>query len=163
MDKSRTINVFFCGTGGQGVLTAAEILGRAALLEGYHVKKSEVHGMAQRGGSVESHLRFGKTVYSPLIPGGGADFLVSFHKDESMRLKEILRPSGEDLTGYIDKGAHLEQGAKYLNTYLLGVLSARLPIKESNWLMALEAAFKNKNLEENIAVFQKARKEVRLS
>ncbi|MCX5707518.1 MAG: indolepyruvate oxidoreductase subunit beta [Candidatus Omnitrophica bacterium] len=163
MNKSQTINVFFCGTGGQGVLTAAEILGQAALLEGYHVKKSEVHGMAQRGGSVESHLRFGKTVYSPLIPQGGADFLVSFHKDESTRLKEILRPGGEDLTGYIDKGAHLEQGAKYLNTYLLGVLSERLPIKENNWLKALEAAFKNKNLKENIAVFQKARKEVRLS
>jgi indolepyruvate ferredoxin oxidoreductase, beta subunit len=160
MNKSRTINVFFCGTGGQGVLTAAEILGQAALLEKYHVKKSEVHGMAQRGGSVESHLRFGKTVYSPLIPFGQADFLVSFHKDEAMRLKKILRPGGEDLTGYIDKGVHLEQGEKYLNTYLLGVLSARLPIKENNWLKALEAAFKNKNLEENIAVFKKARKEV---
>jgi indolepyruvate ferredoxin oxidoreductase, beta subunit len=163
MNKSQTINVFFCGTGGQGVLTAAEILGQAALLEGFHVKKSEVHGMAQRGGSVESHLRFGKTVYSPLIPSGQADFLVSFHKDEAMRLKKILRPKGVDLTGYIDKGAHLEQGTKYLNTYLLGVLSAHLPIKESNWLKALEAAFKNKNLPENIAVFQKARKEVRLS
>ena len=116
MNKDKTINVFFCGTGGQGVLTAAEILGRAALLQGFHVKKSEVHGMAQRGGSVESHLRFGKRVFSPLIPKGRADFLVSFYKEEGLRLKDALSPSGVDLTEYIDKGSHLEQGAKYLNT-----------------------------------------------
>ncbi len=57
--KTGTVNILFCGTGGQGVLSAAEICGWAALFAGCHVKKSEVHGMAQRGGSVESHLRFG--------------------------------------------------------------------------------------------------------
>jgi indolepyruvate ferredoxin oxidoreductase beta subunit len=162
MNRPDTTNVLFCGTGGQGVLTASEILGRAALLEGFHVKKSEVHGMAQRGGSVESHLRFGKSVFSPLIPEGKADYLVSFYKDESLRLKHFLKPGGIDLTGYIEKGSSLEQGHKFLNTYLLGALSAYLPIKERNWLIALEEAFRNKNLKENIAVFQKARKEVRL-
>ena len=161
MNKSEVINVFFCGTGGQGVLTAAEILGQAALLEGFHVKKSEVHGMAQRGGSVESHLRFGKKVFSPLIPKGKADYLVSFYKEETLRLKDYLGPQGVDLTDYLEKAGHLEEGQKYLNTYLLGVLSTYLPIKESNWLKALEAAFFNKNFKENIAVFQKARKEVR--
>jgi indolepyruvate ferredoxin oxidoreductase beta subunit len=161
MNKFKTINVFFCGTGGQGVLTAAEILGQAALLEGFHVKKSEVHGMAQRGGSVESHLRFGKIVFSPLIPKGKANFLVSFYKEEALRLKDHLGPQGVDLTGYLEKAGHLEEGQRYLNTYLLGVLSAYLPIKERNWLKALETAFFNKNLKENIAVFQKARKEVR--
>ena len=154
--------MFFCGTGGQGVLTAAEILGQAALLEGFHVKKSEVHGMAQRGGSVESHLRFGKIVFSPLIPQGKADYLVSFYKEEALRLKDYLGPKGVDLTGYLEKAGHLEEGPRYLNTYLLGVLSGYLPIKESNWLKALEAAFFDKNLKENITVFQKARKEVRL-
>jgi indolepyruvate ferredoxin oxidoreductase, beta subunit len=70
IDKKQklTVNVLFCGVGGQGVLKSAEVLGWAALLEGHHAKKSEIHGMAQRGGSVESHLRFGKEVYSPLIP-----------------------------------------------------------------------------------------------
>jgi indolepyruvate ferredoxin oxidoreductase beta subunit len=160
MNKPEIINVFFCGTGGQGVLTASEILGQAALLEGFHVKKSEVHGMAQRGGSVESHLRFGKIVFSPLIPKGGADYLVAFHKEEALRLKDYLGPQGVDLTDYLEKALRLEEGVRYLNTYLLGVLSAYLPIKEGNWLQALEAAFFNKNLKENIAVFQKARKEV---
>jgi indolepyruvate ferredoxin oxidoreductase beta subunit len=160
MNKFKTINVFFCGTGGQGVLTAAEILGRAALEQGFHVKKSEVHGMAQRGGSVESHLRFGSAVFSPLIPEGKADYLVSFYKDESARLKHFLRPGGVDLTECIDKPGSPGHGHKYLNTYLLGVLSVHLPIKEDNWLKALEAAFRNKNLKENIEVFQKARKEV---
>jgi indolepyruvate ferredoxin oxidoreductase beta subunit len=141
-------------------LIAAEILGRVALLEKFHVKKSEVHGMAQRGGSVESHLRFGSEVFSPLIPEGKADYLVSFYKDETLRLKHFLRPGGVDLTGYIDKFNSLEQGHKYLNTYLLGVLSVYLPVKEINWLKALEEAFRDKNLKENIDVFQKARKEV---
>jgi indolepyruvate ferredoxin oxidoreductase, beta subunit len=159
MNKTTTINVFFCGTGGQGVLTASEILGQAALLEGFHVKKSEVHGMAQRGGSVESHLRFGKKVFSPLIPKGQADYLVSFHKEESSRLNGFLSPSGLDLTRYLEKASHLEEGPRYLNTYLLGVLSAHLPIKEENWNKALGQAFFNKNLKENFGVFQKARKE----
>lgn len=143
-------------------MTAAEILGQAALLEGFHVKKSEVHGMAQRGGSVESHLRLGKEVFSPLIPRGLADYLVVFQKEEGARLRDILSVRGKELSGYIEKGLRLEQGEKYLNTYLLGVLSVYLPIKFDNWLKALEQAFRNKNLQENIEVFQKARKEVRL-
>ena len=62
--QQRTINILFCGTGGQGVLKAAEVCGWAAVYAGLHAKKSEVHGMAQRGGSVESHVRFGKEVIS---------------------------------------------------------------------------------------------------
>ena len=73
--NDRTVNILFCGTGGQGVLKAAEVCGWAAMFAGLHAKKSEVHGMAQRGGSVESHLRFGKKVFSPLIPKGRVDVL----------------------------------------------------------------------------------------
>ena len=86
-----TINILFCGTGGQGILTAAEIVGLAAMYDGHHVKKSEVHGMAQRGGSVESHLRFGKEVFSPIIECGKADFLLSFEKGEHERMKFMLK------------------------------------------------------------------------
>ena len=63
-------NVIICGTGGQGILLASEILCEAARLAGNDVKKSEVHGMAQRGGSVSSHVRFGEKVYSPLVEKG---------------------------------------------------------------------------------------------
>ena len=142
------------------MLKAAEVLGMAAILEGYHVKKSEVHGMAQRGGSVESHLRFGKEVFSPLIPEGQVDFLVAFHPDEARRLKKFLAKGGRDLTAYLEKGTHIPQGTRYLNTYLLGVLSAFLPIKQNTWLAAIEHAFANKNLEQNREVFLQARKEV---
>lgn len=157
MNKSDTVNIFFCGTGGQGVLTAAEICGWAAIFEGFHVKKSEVHGMAQRGGSVESHLRFGKEVFSPLIPMGEADFLVAFYRQEGLRLKGYLKPAGADLTGELDIAAKTVQDKKYMNIYLLGVLSRHLSIKEENWMKAIERVFRNKNLDENKRIFCIAR------
>ena len=153
MLKSTTINILFCGTGGQGVLTAAEVCGIAALFEGYHVKKSEVHGMAQRGGSVESHLRFGKQVFSPLIPQGKADYLVCFDQAEGERLKNFLSPKGINLIQYLGKAQASLEDKRYVNTYLLGVLSRYLPIKEENWLKALEQIFSTKNLAENKRIF----------
>ena len=153
MLKSTTINILFCGTGGQGVLTAAEVCGIAALFEGYHVKKSEVHGMAQRGGSVESHLRFGKEVFSPLIPQGKADYLVCFDQTEGARLKNFLSPKGINLIEYLGKAQASLEDKRYVNTYLLGVLSKYLPIKEENWLKALEQIFLAKNLAENKRIF----------
>ena len=80
------------GVGGQGALLASEILGVAFLLCGYDVKKSEVHGMAQRGGAVTTHLRFGPKVYSPLIEPGKADLLIAFEKIEGLRFAHYLRP-----------------------------------------------------------------------
>jgi len=162
MNKPKTNNILFCGTGGQGVLKAAEVLAQAAIREGFHVKKSEVHGMAQRGGSVESHVRFGKEVFSPLIPEGEADFLVAFHPEESARLKKFLKKGGKDLTAHLEKGMHIPHGARYLNTCLLGILSTFLPIKENTWRAALEQSFADKNLNENLKVFLQARKEVSL-
>jgi indolepyruvate ferredoxin oxidoreductase beta subunit len=91
---NKTINIILAGVGGQGVLTASEVLARAALHEGLECKKSEVHGMAQRGGSVISHVRIGEIVYSPVIPEGGADFLVAFEKLEGLRFAHCLRPGG---------------------------------------------------------------------
>lgn len=155
MKKIETINILFCGIGGQGVLKASELCSLAALFEGYHVKKSEVHGMAQRGGSVESHVRFGRLVYSPLIPCGLADFLVPFHREEHDRLKHFLKPDGIDLLKYLEKAE--SEDKRYFNTYLVGVLSRFLPIKETSWLRALEVAFSHKNLDHNRHLFLKAR------
>ena len=70
-------NVLFSGVGGQGIILASRILAKCAFVSGYMVKESELHGMAQRGGSVTSHVRFGEEVYSPLIHKGKADFLVA--------------------------------------------------------------------------------------
>ena len=155
--NDQTINITFGGTGGQGVLKASEICSWAAMYAGYHVKKSEVHGMAQRGGSVESHVRFGKKVYSPLVATGAADFLVCFHHDEHPRLSAFLKKGGGDLTEYLDRAEGAVDNPRYLNTCLVGVLSVKLPIKEEHWMKAIDTVFKDKGVEENRRVFLNGR------
>ena len=88
-------NILFCGVGGQGILLASELTTSALLSTGMDVKKSEVHGMAQRGGSVEAHLRFGKKVYSPLIEAGTADLLVALEIMESLRYLPFLHKNSK--------------------------------------------------------------------
>jgi len=87
-------NILVVGIGGQGVMTATEILAEAALALGYDVKKTEVAGMAQRGGVVSSHLRFGLKVLSPQIMPGQADLLVAFEAAEGLRWCHYLKPGG---------------------------------------------------------------------
>jgi indolepyruvate ferredoxin oxidoreductase beta subunit len=87
-------NFLLVGVGGQGILTASDILAEAGLRSGYDVKKSEVHGMSQRGGAVSSHVRFGPKVYSPLIGQGEADYLLAFEVLESLRWAHFLCPQG---------------------------------------------------------------------
>jgi indolepyruvate ferredoxin oxidoreductase beta subunit len=87
-------NILVCGVGGQGVLTATEILAEAAIALGHDVKKTEVAGMAQRGGVVTSHVRFGRKVLSPAIPPGEADILLSFEAAEGLRWCSHLRKNG---------------------------------------------------------------------
>ena len=92
MDK--ITNILVVGIGGQGVMTATEILAEAAIAQGHDVKKTEVAGMAQRGGVVSSHLRFGPKVLSPQITPGTADLLLAFEAAEGMRWRHMLRPEG---------------------------------------------------------------------
>jgi len=148
-----TINILFCGTGGQGVLKASEVCGVAAVASGFHVRKSEVHGMAQRGGSVESHLRFGKILHSPLIMPGCADYLVSFHAGEAKRSQHFLKPGGMDFTPYLEEVNNLSD-PRFGNTFFLGILAAKLPISIENWYAAMESVVAKK-MEENKAAFQK--------
>lgn len=88
-------NILFCGVGGQGILLASELTTSALLSTGMDVKKSEVHGMAQRGGSVEAHLRYGKKVYSPLIEAGTADLLVALEIMEALRYLPFLHKNSK--------------------------------------------------------------------
>ncbi|MGA7279290.1 MAG: indolepyruvate oxidoreductase subunit beta [Desulfocapsaceae bacterium] len=83
-------NILFSGVGGQGILLASELTAAALLQAGYDVKKSEVHGMAQRGGSVTAQLRYGKRVYSPLIDPGSADIQMAFEMMEAVRYLPYL-------------------------------------------------------------------------
>lgn len=92
-----TSNILVVGIGGQGVMTATEILSEAALSLGFDAKKTEVAGMAQRGGVVTSHLRFGPKVLSPQISPGEADIILAFEPAEALRWSHYLKPGGEIL------------------------------------------------------------------
>jgi indolepyruvate ferredoxin oxidoreductase, beta subunit len=92
--KNGATNVLIVGVGGQGVLLASEILCEVAKVLGLDAKKSEVHGMSQRGGVVTSHVRFGTKVYSPLIPEGEADVILAFEIAEGLRWVHYLKPGG---------------------------------------------------------------------
>jgi len=92
-----TTNILVAGVGGQGVILASDIMCEVFMQAGYDVKKSEVHGMAMRGGIVTSHFRFGKKVYSPLIKQGEVDILFAFEQLEGLRWLNHLRPDGKVL------------------------------------------------------------------
>lgn len=88
-------NILLVGVGGQGILLASEILAEAFMIAGFDVKKSEIHGMSQRGGSVVSHVRFGKEVFSPVVPEGEGDILFGFELLETSRYLNLLRPGAK--------------------------------------------------------------------
>jgi indolepyruvate ferredoxin oxidoreductase beta subunit len=92
--SNATKSILLAGVGGQGILRASDILCLAFMAIGLDVKKSEVHGMAQRGGSVTSHIRYGSKVYSPIARKGDVDILVSFEKLETLRYLDYLKADG---------------------------------------------------------------------
>jgi indolepyruvate ferredoxin oxidoreductase beta subunit len=93
-----TTNILLCGVGGQGTLLASNLLAECAMEAGFDVKKSEIHGMAQRGGSVVSHVKFGDKIDSPIIRKGECDILLAFEELEALRWSEFLKPDGIILT-----------------------------------------------------------------
>lgn len=88
------IDILITGVGGQGTILAGKVISQMALEKGLDVKLSETHGMAQRGGSVVTHVRLGRKVFSPLIPRGQADYLISFEQLEALRWLHYLNPEG---------------------------------------------------------------------
>lgn len=91
----KTLNILIVGVGGQGTLLASRILGKYAEMKGYNCKLSEVHGMAQRGGSVVTHVRMGERVFSPIIGEGDADYIIAFEELEGLRARHFLKEGGE--------------------------------------------------------------------
>ena len=94
MIMSKIINVLLVGVGGQGTILASKILTHVAIAQGYEVKMSEIHGMAQRGGSVVTQVRMGEDVYSPVIEPGEADYIVAFEQLEAYRWAHFLKKDG---------------------------------------------------------------------
>jgi indolepyruvate ferredoxin oxidoreductase beta subunit len=143
MKMNQVTNIVLGGLGGQGVLTASDILADAAFRAGFDVKKSELHGMSQRGGSVSSDVRYGPRVLSPMVPGGEADFLLVLEATQIEVNRPVLRPAGVLIApDVIPDGAI--KNKKSLNVAMLGALSALLDIPESVWLDAIHARLATK-------------------
>lgn len=173
-------DVIIVGVGGQGILLTSNVIAQAALDSGFDVKKSETHGMAQRGGSVVTHVRIGKEVHGALIPKGGADILIAAEPVEALRYMDYLSPEGKAIVnsrpikvpGYPAEDAVLaelkEQGALVIdaadlavkaghvltqNIVLVGAASRHLPVNEE----ALKGAVRSivsKKVEENLKAFE---------
>ena len=138
------VNIVAAGLGGQGVLKVTDVLADVLFLAGYDVKKSEVHGMSQRGGSVSSEVRFGDKVNSPMIPAGEGDILVVLDMSQLDVARPVLKDNGILITPE-DVPVDKLSSPKALNVMLLGALSAKLPqLDEKLFLQALENAFPEK-------------------
>src|SRR5512142_1603989 len=139
MTNSKVTNVVVAGLGGQGVIKASDILADAALRAGFDVKKAEIHGMSQRGGSVSSDVRFGGQVLSPMVPAGEADFLLVLEPTQIENNQPVLKAGGVLLAPDL-----LAEGAlpnrKSLNVALLGALAQHLPIPDEVWTASIRAA-----------------------
>ncbi len=95
---TETYSMVIVGVGGQGILTISDIIAAAALLKGWHALGSEVHGMAQKGGSVITNLKIGTELYSPTIPIGSSDVLIGLEENETLRYMEFLKEGGTVIT-----------------------------------------------------------------
>jgi indolepyruvate ferredoxin oxidoreductase beta subunit len=149
-------NIVLAGLGGQGVLTASDMLSNAILRAGYDVKQSEIKGMSQRGGSVTSDIRFGEGVLSPMVPTGEADYLVVLEPTQIEPHQYLLKPGGVLISPDLIDQARLPN-RKSLNVALLGALSAHLPVPEEHWLEALRAGFPEAFFAANRQAFQLGR------
>ena len=157
MSKAIT-NVLFAGIGGQGIILASDFLSEIAFRSGFDVKKSEIHGMSQRGGSVSGDVRFGEKIYSPMIPQGEADYLVVLSEDQVEVCKNMVNENTVILTpavlGDFDPG-------KSLNVAMLGALNAGLKLNKDLWFALIRETFKGVAAESNIAAFERGEASVK--
>ena len=156
LPANKVTNIVIAGLGGQGAVKASDIVADAAFRAGLDVKKSETHGMSQRGGSVTSDVRFGAEVFSPMVPPGEADFLVVLALDQVENNRWQLGPGGTLIDpGLIDERAL--RSRKTLNVALLGALSACLELPEEHWLAAIRANLPEKVHAMNLDAFAAGR------
>ena len=157
---SKVTNIIAAGLGGQGVLKITDILADVLFHAGYDVKKSEVHGMSQRGGSVSSEVRFGEKVNSPMVPAGEGDILVVLDASQLEVARPTLKADGAVIAPG-DVPTDRLSSPKALNVMLLGALSARLPqLDEAMFLDALKRAFPEKLHAANAEMFRLGRESV---
>ena len=153
---SRIHNIVVAGLGGQGVLKVTGILAEAVFRAGFDVKKSEVHGMSQRGGSVSSEVRYGECVASPMVPAGEADVLAVLDASQVDVAKGVLKAGGVIITPE-DLPLDKLQNPKALNTMMLGAISNHIEIPVETLLESLKANLPEKLHEMNVEMFNLGR------
>ncbi|RPJ07949.1 MAG: indolepyruvate oxidoreductase subunit beta [Spirochaetaceae bacterium] len=176
-------SILMVGVGGQGIIMASDIACAAALHAGFDAKKSEIHGMSQRGGSVFSHVRFGKEIFSPVIPEGKADILLSLELMETLRWtafagpqtkfivswERILPANTEEYPAGVEDGIRSLQPSavfvdpkelvekigdkKYINVAFCGILSRYVDLPEEAWKKAVDEHVPAGTFEANWAAF----------
>jgi indolepyruvate ferredoxin oxidoreductase, beta subunit len=150
-------NIVLSGVGGQGVVTASEILAMAALQAGHDVKKSELRGMSQRGGAVTSNVRFGPRILSPMVPRQQAHYLLLLSPEQLPQQQHRLHPQGQILQPDLlplDQLPHRRSA----NVALLGLLSQQIDsINEEHWLQAIQETLSPRLHKANLAAFQLGR------
>ena len=182
----RAVTTLIAGLGGQGVVLAGDVLAEAALLSNLNVKKSEIHGLSRRFGSVSCQVRIGRELHSPLRGHGGVDVLLAFEGYEALKNLPFLAADGLALTNRLwrkpgaltaadddaPKGAgdariewfdgtdltHQAECPRSLNFFMLGVLSARLVIAEDAWYESLKSAGGARSRDANREMFAAGRR-----
>ncbi|MFP4192866.1 MAG: 2-oxoacid:acceptor oxidoreductase family protein [Candidatus Hydrogenedentota bacterium] len=167
--RNAVTNIVIAGLGGQGIVTAADILTRAVFAAGHDVKQSEIHGMSQRGGSVSSDVRFGERVHSPMVPARAADFLVITESTQvgpnRHRLKaggRLITPDAAPFLFKDDDPSGAAKAARMINVALLAVLSAHLDVPEGCWMDAIQECLPPALHEDNRRMFLHARQVERI-
>lgn len=168
MDKN--FNLIISGVGGHGIITLVKIINQAAFLDGYDVRSSEIHGLAQRGGSVIAHLRFGKKINSPLVSFGSANLIISTELTETLRvLKFALKDtkflinkkiepflngiSEEKIMGYLPKSLYINDFSDNASMLAFALKNKLLPLTKDSVLKSIKICLKEKYIEKNINSF----------
>ena len=152
----KVVNITVAGLGGQGVLTVTDIIAEVMFRAGFDVKKSEVHGMSQRGGSVSSEVRYGKEVASPMVPEGESDFLIVMEPTQVEVNRHKLK-AGCVLITTDDVQMDKLTNPKALNTMMLGALSKHLELADESWLAVIKERLPEKLHALNIEMFELGR------
>lgn len=151
--SDKNTNVLFIGLGGQGIILASDMLADAALAAGYDVKKSELHGMSQRGGSVSSEVRFGAKVFSPMIPEHTADYILALNADELSAYENMKHEHTVVITP--DDIDEEYRNSRMLNIAMLGKLNKFILFPGEIWEHLIHSVFKDELIQQNTDAFNK--------
>jgi indolepyruvate ferredoxin oxidoreductase, beta subunit len=185
MAENRKSDILIAGVGGQGILLCSNLIGEACVTEGIPVKGAETHGMSQRGGSVEVHIRVG-CIYGPMIPAGKADFLIALEPLEGARYSPYLKRDGlvfvNERSVQFGRGYKVNQqieiirrrtsriisgdftgmvmelgNVKILNVFMLGIASVFIPLKSESFQKSIKKVVRKEFVDINLKAFRQGR------